>query len=76
MSQLRKNVKGSPFPNLSLDSLMKKHGAQRVSESARQALRKILEKELLDLTQKASKISQHAGRKTINDSDIKIANQS
>lgn len=73
MSGLRKNVKGSPFPNLALDNMMKKHGSARVSESARVALRRILEDELLELSQKASKISGHAGRKTINEGDIRIA---
>ncbi len=70
---IRKNVKGSPFPNLALDNMMKKYGATRVSEGARVALRKILEKELLEMSQKASKISGHSGRKTINEGDIRIA---
>ena len=70
---VRKNVKGSPFPNLALDNMMKKYGSYRVSESARVALRTILEQELLKLSQKASKISSHAGRKTINEGDVRIA---
>ena len=70
---VRKNINGSPFPNLALDNVMKKYGAHRVSESARIALRKILEEELKEIAQKASKISQHTGRKTINDGDILIA---
>ncbi|MFT4244003.1 MAG: histone [Candidatus Woesearchaeota archaeon] len=72
---IRKNVKGSPFPNLALNNIMKKYGAHRVSEEARIELRKILELRLEDITQKAAQIAKHSKRKTINGGDVRIANR-
>ena len=62
------------LPLLALEILMKEKGAQRVSEDAKIELRRILEEELIELSLKASKISQHSGRKTINSGDLNIAN--
>ena len=69
----KKSISKNLFPDLALNNIMKKYGAQRVSESARIELRKILEYELIDISKKASQISQHAKRKTINEGDVRIA---
>lgn len=54
---------------------MKDKGAQRVSEDAKEELKKILEQYLYDLSVKASKIAGHSNRKTINAGDLLIAKE-
>ncbi len=63
------------LPLSALEKLMKEKGAERVSEDAKVELKKILENYLYDLSQKASKISSHSGRKTINSGDLLIARE-
>lgn len=63
------------IPISALEKLMKAKGAERVSEDAALELRKILENYLYDLSQKASKISAHSGRKTITGADLLIARE-
>ena len=63
------------LPLLALERLMKENGAQRVSEDAKAELKRILEAYLQDLALKASKISSHAKRKTINSGDLLIAKE-
>ena len=63
------------LPLLALERLMKDKGAIRVSEDAKTELRKILENYLYELSLKASKISMHSGRKTINAGDLQIAKE-
>lgn len=65
----------SGFPILAIEKLMKEKGAKRISDDAKQELKKILENHLYNLSIKASKIATHAKRKTINSADILIANQ-
>ena len=48
-------------------------GAKRVSAEAAQAFAEVLEDMAKEVAVQANKISKHAGRKTIHDSDIKIA---
>ncbi len=63
------------LPLSALENLMKKKGAQRVSEDAKKELKKILENYLYELSVKASKISSHSKRKTINSGDLLIAKE-
>lgn len=63
------------LPLLALENLMKEKGALRVSEDSKEELKKILESYLYDLSLKASKIASHAGRKTINSGDLRIAKE-
>jgi histone H3/H4 len=62
------------IPKLAVEKLMKKYGAERISEDAVEEMRKILENHLFSISQKASKIATHSKRKTIWASDLKIAN--
>ncbi|MEA2036303.1 MAG: histone family protein [Nanoarchaeota archaeon] len=48
-------------------------GAKRVSNSATNALIEVLEQYSEDLAGKAVQIAKHSGRKTVQDSDIKLA---
>lgn len=68
-------MKNYKLPLLAIENLMKDKGAKRISEDAKEELRKILENYLYDLSLKASKISTHAGRKTINSGDLLIARE-
>ena len=48
-------------------------GAKRVSAEAAEAFAEVLEDIAKEVAIQTNKISKHAGRKTIHDSDIKIA---
>jgi histone H3/H4 len=63
------------LPLLALERLMKAKGCERVSEDAKDELKKILEQYLYEISQKASKISAHAGRKTIVAGDLLLARE-
>ena len=56
-----------------LEKLLKKCGAARVSEDAKVALKEVLEDYGENLGIKAIRVAQHAGRKTVKASDIKLA---
>ncbi len=58
-----------------MEKLMKKAGADRVSEEAKDELRKTLEEKAEEITKAAIRFSRHAGRKTIKAEDIKLASE-
>ena len=60
----------APVARIILDS-----GAKRVSEEAIDAVVEILEKKGEEIAKKAILNSKHAGRKTVHDSDIKLASK-
>ena len=66
-------MKGIPLS--AIENLMKEKGAERVSEDAKEEMKKILEAYLYDLSVKSSKIAGHSGRKTINSGDLLIAKE-
>ncbi len=57
----------------SVDKLIRKAGAERVSEDASKELAKILEKKGVDLAREAISLAEHAGRKTVKKEDIDLA---
>jgi len=59
-----------------MDKIIRQAGALRVSDSAKQVLAQILEEKALKISQEAKRFAEHAGRKTINGKDIKLAAQS
>ncbi|MGV8168981.1 MAG: histone family protein [Candidatus Nanoarchaeia archaeon] len=61
------------IPLAAMERLLKKAGAERVSEDAKDALRDALEEYALRIGQDAAKYSGHAGRKTVKAEDIKLA---
>lgn len=61
------------LPLAPVDRLIRKAGAPRVSEDAAQALADILEELAAKIGSQASKLAEHAGRKTIVADDIKLA---
>jgi histone H3/H4 len=55
--------------------IMKKSGAERVSDDAADELRKVLEEVAERIARQAAELSAHAGRKTIKPEDIRFASK-
>ncbi len=56
-----------------IDRIMRKAGAERVSEAAARELAAILEEEAIEISKLAVEYAQHAGRKTVKAEDVKLA---
>lgn len=66
----------SSGPELGLAAMyriMKKSGAERVSDDAADELRKVLEEAAERIARQAVELSVHAGRKTVKPEDIRFA---
>lgn len=61
------------LPIAAVDRIIRKAGARRVSESAARELAEVLEQRAVEIAGRASELAEHAGRKTIRDSDIRLA---
>ncbi len=61
------------IPLAAMERLMKKAGAERVSEDAKVALRDVLEEFGEEVSEASLKFAMHTGRKTIKAEDIKLA---
>jgi len=61
------------LPLAAMEKLLKKCGAPRVSEDAKEALKTVLEEYGEEIGEKAVKAALHAGRKTVKAVDIKLA---
>ena len=61
------------LPLAAMDKLLREAGAPRVSDGAKEALAEVLEGYALTVGKSAVMFSQHAGRKTVTDADIKLA---
>ena len=61
------------FALTAMEHIFKKAGAERVSLEAQSALRDVLEEKGRQIAVRAAKFAQHAGRKTVKSSDVKLA---
>lgn len=61
------------LPIAAVERLLRKSGAERVSPQAAAALRDVLEDAAARIASKAAKLAKHAGRKTVTEEDIKLA---
>ncbi len=58
-----------------MEKLLKEAGAERVGEDAKEALKEELEFLGAKIAQQAVKLAEHADRKTIKASDVKLASR-
>ncbi len=58
---------------LGMERLLKRAGAHRVAEEAKEELREHLEEYAATLCARAVTFSQHAGRRTVKAEDVKLA---
>ena len=56
-----------------MEKLLKKAGAERVSDDAKEQLAEYLQEQTIKIGEKAWRLAQHAHRKTIKSVDIKEA---
>jgi histone H3/H4 len=63
------------IPLASVDRLMRKAGAKRVSKNAARAMAEVVEERALAISSEAVKLAEHAGRKTVRDVDIRLASK-
>lgn len=64
------------LPLAAMEKLLKHAGAERVAESAKTALKEVLEAKTEQIAAQAAKLASHAGRKTVKEGDIKLAARS
>ena len=63
------------LPLAAMEKLLKKAGAHRVAEDAKEALQEVLEEKALEIGAQAIKFAQHSGRKTVKRSDVRLVQQ-
>ncbi len=63
----------SDLPIAAVDRLIRKAGAERVSEEAASELSQILSDVAIDISKQAIELARHAKRKTVTGEDIKLA---
>ncbi len=66
-------MKSSELGLSAMYRILKKSGAERVSDESADELRRILEEVAVNIAKSAVEMSIHAGRKTIKAEDIKLA---
>lgn len=64
---------GPEFGLAAMYRVLKKSGAERISDDAADELRKVLEEIGVRIAKQAVDLSVHAGRKTIKQEDIRFA---
>ena len=63
------------IPLAAMEKVLKQCGAERVSDKAKAALKIAIEDIATEISQRAIKFAQHAGRKTVKLGDIQLASK-
>jgi DNA-binding protein len=61
------------LPLSSMERVLKKCGADRVSDKAKETLKSIVEERAAEIAHRSIKIAEHTGRKTVKAADIRLA---
>ena len=68
-------MKSSELGLSAMYRILKKSGAQRVSDESAEELRRIIEEIATAIAKNAVEMSIHAGRKTVRSEDVKLASK-
>jgi len=68
-------MKSSEFGLSAMYRILKKSGAQRVSDESAVELRRVIEEIAEAIAKNAVEMSSHAGRKTVKAEDVKLASK-
>ena len=68
-------MKSSEFGLSAMYRILKKSGAQRVSEESADELRRIVEEVAVTIAKSAVEMANHASRKTVKAEDVKLASK-
>ena len=71
----KKTVKASELGLSAMYRILKKSGAERVSDESAIELRMVIEEIAETIAKNATDMSKHAGRKTIKAEDVKLASK-
>ena len=69
-------MKSSELGLSAMYRILKKAGAERVSDESADELRRVIEEIANSIAKNAVDLSSHAGRKTIKGEDVKLASKS
>lgn len=68
-------MKSSELGLSAMYRILKKSGAERVSDESADELRRITEEVAMAIAKSAVEMSEHAGRKTVKAEDVKLASK-
>ena len=61
------------IPLASMEILLKKNGAERVANDAKEVMKRIMEAKAEEIARTAVELAQHAGRRTVKKQDVMLA---
>jgi histone H3/H4 len=70
---MKRSVIMTELSNSAVERIIKKAGAERVSADATETLAAMMEEYGIFLAKEAKKMADHAGRKTLRGSDLRMA---
>ncbi len=68
-------MKTSELGSSAMYRILKKSGAERVSDESVDELRRIIEQVAIEVAKSAVDLAKHAGRKTVKSEDVKLASK-